>query len=73
MVQLVLLVLLLFLPINVTPFLAVWLYEKFLLLAEPVFSIVEAVQVVLLVMQTSQSIVDEIEEKPGFVKVLELV
>ncbi|XP_031573879.1 uncharacterized protein LOC116307720 [Actinia tenebrosa] len=68
MVQLVLFMLLLFLPINVTPFIAVWFYEKLLLLAEPVFSIVEAVLVVFLVMDGSQSLVDQIEDNPGFVK-----
>lgn len=69
MVQLVSFILLLFLPINVTPFIAVWFYEKLLLLAEPVFSVAEAILIVLLVMDASQSLVDQIEDNPGFVKV----
>ncbi|KAK3752722.1 hypothetical protein QZH41_018685, partial [Actinostola sp. cb2023] len=68
MVQLVLLVALLFLPINVTPYLAVWFYEKLLLLAEPILSIIEALQVVMFITYVSQSLVDEIEENPMFVK-----
>lgn len=69
MVQLVLLLALLFLPINVTPFLAVWIYEKLLYLAEPVLSIIEALQVVLAINYVSQSLVDEMEDSPTFVKV----
>lgn len=69
MIQIVLLIALLFLPINVTPFIAVWMYENVLFLAEPVLSIIEALQVVLFVNYISQLLVDDMEENSTFVKV----
>ena len=70
MVELVLFVILLFLPINVTPPLAVWLYEKMLYLSSPFLSVFEAIHVVLVVMKASQMVVDEIEEQPNLMKVV---
>ena len=70
MAELVLFVILLFLPINVTPPLAVWLYEKMLYLSSPFLSVFEAIHVVLVVMKASQMVVDEIEEQPNLVKVV---
>ena len=70
MAELVLFVVLLFLPINVTPPLAVWLYEKMLYLSSPFLSVFEAIHVVLVVMKASQMVVDEIEEQPNLVKVV---
>lgn len=69
MVELVLFVILLFLPINVTPPLAVWFYEKMLFLSSPFLSVFEAIHIVLVVMKASQMVVDEIEERPVLVKV----
>jgi len=69
MIQILLLVVLLFVPVNVTPYIAVWVYEKILFLAEPVLSIIEALQVVLFINYISQSLVDEIEESATVIKV----
>ena len=69
MVELVLFVLLLFLPINVTPAVAVWLYEKLLYLSSPLLSVFEAIHIVLVIMKASQMVVDQIEEQPNFAKV----
>ena len=70
MVELVLFVILVFLPINVTPPLAVWLYEKLLHLSSPFLSVFEAIHIVLVVMKTSQMVVDQIEEQPTLAKVV---
>ena len=69
MLQLVLFAGLLLLPFNVTPFLLVRCYQKLLLLSEPAFLIIEAVEIVLVAMYISQSFVNEIEEQPVMVKV----
>jgi len=69
MLQLVLFAGLLLLPFNATPFLLVWCYQKLLLLSEPEFLIIEAVEIVLVVMYISQSFVNEIDEQPVMVKV----
>lgn len=69
MVELVLFIVLLFLPINITPPLAVWMYEKLLYVSSPFLSAFEAIHVVLLIMNTSQKVVNEMEENPFIVKV----
>ncbi|XP_046840492.1 uncharacterized protein LOC124434647 [Xenia sp. Carnegie-2017] len=70
MVELVLFIVLLFLPINITPPLAVWMYEKLLYISSPFLSAFEAIHVVLLIMNTSQKVVNEMEENPFIVKSL---
>lgn len=69
MLQLVLFAGLLLLPFNATPFLLVRCYQKLLLLSEPAFLIIEAVEIVLVAMYVSQSFVNEIDEQPVMVKV----
>ena len=69
MAELVLFVLLLFLPINVTPAIAVWLFEKLLYLSSPLLSMFEAVYIVVIIMKASQMVVDQIEERPNLAKV----
>ncbi|XP_028396389.1 uncharacterized protein LOC114520343 isoform X1 [Dendronephthya gigantea] len=68
MVELVLFISLLFLPINVTPPIAVWFYEKLLYLSSPILSVFEAINIVLIIMKGSQMVVDQIEEHPNVVK-----
>jgi ABC-type multidrug transport system permease subunit len=69
MAELVLFVVLLFLPINVTPPIAVWFYEKLLYLSSPLLSVFEAIHIVLVIMKASQMVVDQMEEQPNLVKV----
>ena len=69
MVEILLFVVLLFLPVNITPPLAVWLYEKMIYASSPILSMFEAVYIVLLIMQASQMVVDRIEEEPNLSKV----
>ena len=69
MAELVLFVVLLFLPISVTPPMAVWLYEKLLYLSSPFLSMFEAIHIVLFIMKASQMVVDQMEENPNVVKV----
>ena len=69
MLQLALFALLFFLPVNVTPPLVIWIYEKLLSFSEPVVSVIEAVQIVLVVMFISQALVNQIEERPVLIKV----
>ncbi|CAB4043332.1 predicted protein, partial [Paramuricea clavata] len=68
MAELVLFVVLLFLPINVTPPIAVWSYEKLLYLSSPLLSVFEAIHIVLVIMKASQMVVDQMEEQPNLVK-----
>jgi hypothetical protein len=69
MVELTFFVVLLLLPINVTPAIAVWFYEKLLFLSSPLLSVFEAVHIVLFIMKASQLVVDRIEEQPNLAKV----
>lgn len=68
MLQLLLFAALLFLPFSATPFILVWCYQKLLHLSEPLFLMIEAVEIVLVVMYMSQSFVNEIDEQPVIVK-----
>ena len=70
MLQLLLFAALLLLPFNTTPSFLVWCYQKLLHLSESAFLIVEAMEVVLVVMYISQSFVNEIDEQPVVVKVI---
>lgn len=72
MLQLLLFAALLLLPFNTTPSLLVWCYQKLLHFSESAFLIIEAVEVVLVVMYISQSFVNEIDEQPVVVKVFKL-
>ena len=69
MLQLLLFAGLLLLPFNSTPAFIVWGYQKFLLLSESGFLLIEAVMGVLTIMFISQSLVNEIDEHPAVVKV----
>ncbi|KAL9982193.1 hypothetical protein ACROYT_G011004 [Oculina patagonica] len=68
MLQLLLFAALLLLPFNTTPSLLVWCYQKLLHVSESAFLIIEAVEVVLVVMFLSQSFVNQIDEQPVVVK-----
>ena len=70
MLQLLLFAALLLLPFKATPFFLVWCYQKLLHLSESASLIIEAVEIVLVVMYVSQSFVNEIDEQPVIVKVL---
>lgn len=72
MLQLLLFAALLLVPFNATPFFLVWCYQKLLHLSESTFLMIEAVEIVLVVMYVSQSFVNEIDEQPVIVKVLKL-
>ena len=72
MVQLMLFAVLLLLPFNITPTFVVWCYGKFLLFLDPVFSVIEVVQVVLVIMYSSKSFINEIDEQPVKIKVLRI-
>ena len=69
MAEVVLFAVLLFLPINVTPALAVWFYEKLLYLSSPLLSVFEAIYIVLIIMTASQMVVDQMDEQPNLAKV----
>ena len=69
MLHVALFAVLVFLPVNITPWVAVWAYEKLLLVCVPLLSLLEPVIAVLGIMFVSQSLVDEIEERPALVKV----
>jgi len=69
MLQLLLFAALLLLPFSATPFFMVWCYQKLLHLSESAFLIIEAVEIVVVVMYISQSFVNEIDEQPVIVKV----
>lgn len=69
MIEVVLFGVLLFLPVNITPPVAVWLYEKMLYASSPLLSVFEAIHIVLLITQTSQTVVDRMDEQPNLVKV----
>ena len=69
MAEVVLFVILLFLPVNITPPIAVWFYEKMLYTSGPILSVFEAIHVVLFIMQASQMVVDRMDEQPNLVKV----
>ncbi|XP_071110865.1 uncharacterized protein [Haliotis cracherodii] len=58
-----LLVLLVFLPINLTPWPIVWLYDKLLWATEPLLLLAEVVLVQNFVMRCSQKVVDKIEDE----------
>jgi len=68
MLQLLLFAALLLLPFSATPFFMVWCYQKLLHLSESAFLIIEAVEIVVVVMYISQSFVNEIDEQPVIVK-----
>ena len=69
MLQLLLFTALLLLPFSTIPFILVWCYQKLLHLSEPTFLVLEAVGIVLAVMNISQSFVNEIDEQPVIFKV----
>ncbi|XP_071945114.1 uncharacterized protein [Antedon mediterranea] len=60
--------LLISLPINLVPFVVVWLYDKLIWLSEPALLTLEAVQIVRVTTSLSQRLVEYIEYQPIFTK-----
>ncbi|XP_072024421.1 uncharacterized protein [Amphiura filiformis] len=55
-------------PINLVPYLFLWVYDKLIWLAEPVFLTIEAVEVVRISVRTSLRMSNRINEQPFLMK-----
>ena len=56
-------------PINLVPYLFLWVYDKLIWLSEPVFLTIEAVEVVRISVRTSLRMSNRIQEQPFLMKV----
>ncbi|CAL1543919.1 unnamed protein product [Lymnaea stagnalis] len=59
--SLILFVLLIFIPITLTPWIVIWIYSNIIFLTEPFLKIAEVIVILNFVMRMSQSAADEIE------------